>query len=478
MASSSSNLSTGVATDPFKNLTNGTPKLSMSKPEDNNNNDKQSEIGSFSMKLPSETDTTSNTDAPSISLGESNKEEVKEIKHGQLQSQSSTLSTGSGGGVALSGRNALKLGFYDLNADFALSDDFKLVKKLGKGAYGRVMQILHTPSTREYACKRYEHVFSDTQRARRLLREMAILKEMNHPCCNKLLAVISPSKIHKDEATPLMDLKFNEVYLLLRKCDMDLKKLIKSGKHLEETQVKSIVYDILCGLKYLHKAKIIHRDLKPGNILVNNDCTIQICDFGLARSMDGIERREVEVVQEECNQDGSTMDLNLDKQCSLDSNTHMSSQMSGSANKDFEDGTKTPKANMRLIKIQSTRVCLNKGVEPYVELSTINEEQSDATSLLRENSNVSDWPSDFKSSNTIEDISIKAPSSVSSSLQQTNSVPNADKTDHTSLQQTKQISSGSGDINNLCDDPMTAPKEQSNNNVIPTAAAYKLPLSM
>ncbi len=91
-----------------------------------------------------------------------------------------------------------------------------------------------------------------------------------------------------------MDLKFNEVYLVLRKCDMDLKKLIKSGKHLEETQVKSIVYDILCGLKYLHKAKIIHRDLKPGNVLVNNDCTIQICDFGLARSMEGIYREEVD----------------------------------------------------------------------------------------------------------------------------------------------------------------------------------------
>ena len=74
---------------------------------------------------------------------------------------------------------------------------------------------------------------------------------------------------------------------MLDLCDMDMKKLLKSSKHLEELQVKSMIYDILCGLLYLHKADIIHRDLKPANILVNDDCTIQICDFGLARSVKG-----------------------------------------------------------------------------------------------------------------------------------------------------------------------------------------------
>lgn len=62
--------------------------------------------------------------------------------------------------------------------------------------------------------------------------------------------------------------------MVLRLADADLKKLLKSNRHLEEVQVKSIVYDILCGLKYLHSKKIIHRDLKPGNILLNENCTI------------------------------------------------------------------------------------------------------------------------------------------------------------------------------------------------------------
>jgi hypothetical protein len=58
--------------------------------------------------------------------------------------------------VSLAPEHQVKLGFYNLNADFVLPKDFRLVKKLGAGAYGKVMQILHLPSGREYACKRFE----------------------------------------------------------------------------------------------------------------------------------------------------------------------------------------------------------------------------------------------------------------------------------------------------------------------------------
>ena len=43
---------------------------------------------------------------------------------------------------------------------------------------------------------------------------------------------------------------------------------------------------ILRGLKYIHSANVLHRDLKPSNILLNSNCDLKICDFGLARVCD------------------------------------------------------------------------------------------------------------------------------------------------------------------------------------------------
>lgn len=47
--------------------------------------------------------------------------------------------------------------------------------------------------------------------------------------------------------------------------------------------VQYFLYQILRGLKYIHSANVIHRDLKPSNLLLNANCDLKICDFGLAR---------------------------------------------------------------------------------------------------------------------------------------------------------------------------------------------------
>ena len=56
-------------------------------------------------------------------------------------------------------------------------------------------------------------------------------------------------------------------------------------KILKDIHNRYILYQIVKAIKYLHSASVIHRDLKPSNILINSDCHLKICDFGLARSL-------------------------------------------------------------------------------------------------------------------------------------------------------------------------------------------------
>jgi len=75
--------------------------------------------------------------------------------------------------------------------------------------------------------------------------------------------------------------------------ESDLKKILKSTINLEILHIQTIVYNLLCAIKYLHESKVIHRDLKPANILANEDCSVKLCDYGLARSITGVETAEM-----------------------------------------------------------------------------------------------------------------------------------------------------------------------------------------
>lgn len=54
---------------------------------------------------------------------------------------------------------------------------------------------------------------------------------------------------------------------------------------ISEDHIETIIYNLICAIKYLHSANIIHRDIKPANILLDSELRVKICDFGLARSL-------------------------------------------------------------------------------------------------------------------------------------------------------------------------------------------------
>eukprot|EP00826_Nyctotherus_ovalis_P043693 TRINITY_DN4633_c0_g1_i21.p1 TRINITY_DN4633_c0_g1~~TRINITY_DN4633_c0_g1_i21.p1 ORF type:complete len:376 (-),score=102.83 TRINITY_DN4633_c0_g1_i21:20-1147(-) len=165
----------------------------------------------------------------------------------------------------------LKLG--DPVVDPDLGEDYQLLEKIGRGSYSTVWRALHVPSGAEVAIKRQGNLFDDLIDCKRVLRELKLLRLLKHPNIVGLLDV------RINEA----DDKFNSISFVLELGELDIKKVLKSAHCLEHFHVQRIIYDILLALKYMHSAGVIHRDLKPGNVLLYEDESVKLCDFGLAR---------------------------------------------------------------------------------------------------------------------------------------------------------------------------------------------------
>ena len=156
------------------------------------------------------------------------------------------------------------------------SKEYKIIKELGHGAFGKVYQVLSEEEDKYYALKKIE------------LREFSEEELDVYENEAKILSSINNAHIVKYYGSS----KDNEFfYILMEYCEgSDLKKFIKEykaeNKKIEEKTIYNIIFDICLGIKEIHQKNLIHRDLKPENIFIDKYKMIKIGDFGISKLLD------------------------------------------------------------------------------------------------------------------------------------------------------------------------------------------------
>lgn len=170
--------------------------------------------------------------------------------------------------------------FNVLGARFECPSRYSLIRPIGQGAYGIVCSAKDNVTGEKVAIKKITNIVNSAVDCKRTLREMKLLRHFGH---ENVIAI-------KDVYVSAADGRdFNDVYTVTELMDTDLHQIITSDQPLSDEHCQYFTYQILKALKHIHSASVLHRDLKPSNILVNGNCDLKICDFGLARVADPME---------------------------------------------------------------------------------------------------------------------------------------------------------------------------------------------
>jgi len=146
---------------------------------------------------------------------------------------------------------------------------FKRLEKLGEGTYGVVYKARDVNTGDILALKKIRLDAEDEGIPSTAVREISILKQLQHPNIVRLYDVI------------LSDQELNLVFEFV---DQDLKKYLDTHGGIDPPTTQSFLWQLLQGIAHCHKNRVLHRDLKPQNILINCDGELKLADFGLARS--------------------------------------------------------------------------------------------------------------------------------------------------------------------------------------------------
>lgn len=158
-----------------------------------------------------------------------------------------------------------------------LNREYKMLEKLGEGTFGEVHKAKHLKTNSLVALKRIFLHHEKEGFPLTALREIKILKSLDHP---NILALVDMA-IHRD---PTNRRARSEVYMVSPYMDHDLAGLLANPKvNLKLPHIKCLMQQLLQGMAHLHSRQILHRDIKTANILLSNSGQLAIADFGLAR---------------------------------------------------------------------------------------------------------------------------------------------------------------------------------------------------
>jgi len=148
-------------------------------------------------------------------------------------------------------------------------DQYEKLEKVGEGTYGVVYKAQDSTGG-IYALKTIRLEAEDEGIPSTAIREISLLKELQHPNIVRLCDVIHTER---------------KLTLVFEYLDQDLKKLLDMcDGGLDAATTKSFLYQLLRGIAYCHQHRVLHRDLKPQNLLINREGALKLADFGLARA--------------------------------------------------------------------------------------------------------------------------------------------------------------------------------------------------
>jgi len=146
--------------------------------------------------------------------------------------------------------------FHEFKANgqpFLVPIRYSLIRPIGHGAYGVVISAQDSVSGKKVAIKKIRRAFDDKVDAKRILREIKLMKKFVHENVIRIIDLLPPAPTAEE---------YEDVYIVQDLMETDLHRIIYSRQPLTIDHIQYFVYQILRGLKYIHSANVLHRDLK------------------------------------------------------------------------------------------------------------------------------------------------------------------------------------------------------------------------